>query len=82
MPTTINHSQTTNPLSDKDRRYRTPPGHRVLHLIIDQQTFNSLHIQAIRSGMKFTAYMQRFLKEAFPFDEPEDSQSTPVPDAT
>ena len=51
-------------------KYRTPPGHRVLHLVIDQATFDLLHIQAIRSRMKFTAYMQRFLQEAFPYSEP------------
>jgi hypothetical protein len=46
-----------------------PSGQRVLHVIIDQSTFDLLHIQAIRSQMKFTSYMQRFLLEAFPFND-------------
>jgi hypothetical protein len=68
------------PAPHQDHKYRTRPGQRVLHLVIDQATFDSLHIQAIRSRMKFTAYMQRFLKEAFPFDGPEDPPSTQVAD--
>ena len=75
MPTTTDQSTSRAPTSEKAGKYRTPPGHRVLHLVIDQATFDSLHIQAIRSNMKFTAYMQRFLKEAFPFDGPDCSRS-------
>jgi hypothetical protein len=52
----------------KDHEYRTPPGHRVLHLVIEQPTFELLHIQAIKSGMRFAAYTQRSLKTASPFD--------------
>jgi len=52
-------------------KHRTPPGHRVLHLVIDQETFDLLHLCALRSRMKYTAFMQRFLKEAFPYDGPE-----------
>jgi hypothetical protein len=65
----------TTPDSEKTSKHRTPPGHRVLHLVIDQATFDHLHIQAIHSRMKFTAYMTRFLQEAFPYSDP----ATPPP---
>ncbi len=69
---TTTHTQPAAPApTGKGPRYRTPPGHRVLHLVIDQETFDLLHIQAIRSQMKFTAYMNMFLKEAFPYSQPE-----------
>lgn len=70
MRTITDQNLTVRQGSEPAPKYRTPPGHRVLHLVIDQATFDLLHIQAIRSRMKFTAYMQRFLQEAFPYGEP------------
>jgi len=66
-------STTTNdPMApDKPSKYRTPPGHRILHLVIPKETFVLLHKAAIDSDMKFTAYMLRFLKEAFPYNRDE-----------
>ncbi len=52
-------------------RSPAPTRRRVLHLLIDQDTFDLLHICAVRSRMKYTAYVQRFLREAFPFERPE-----------
>ena len=68
MAKTTQKDSTVHQGSDPSPKHRTPPGHRVLHLVIDQATFDLLHIQAIRSPMKFTAYMARFLKEAFPYN--------------
>jgi hypothetical protein len=70
---TATHDQPVKPVSSpsKKPKYRTPPGHRILHLIIPAETFVLIHKAAIDSDMKFTAYMNRFLKEAFPFTDPE-----------
>jgi len=35
--------------------------------VIPAETFAHLHRAAIDSNMKFTAYMLKFLKEAFPY---------------
>jgi hypothetical protein len=66
---TSTHDQPATSVSTprKLHKYRTPPGHRVLHLVIPAETFALIHKAAIDSEMKFSAYMNRFLKEAFPF---------------
>ncbi|CAN5605553.1 hypothetical protein BH23PLA1_BH23PLA1_36880 [soil metagenome] len=65
---TTTHTQPAAPApTGEGPRYRTPPGHRVLHLVIPSETFALIHKAAIDSNMKFTAYMHRFLKEAFPY---------------
>ena len=80
MPTTTNdHQAAPTQVPVETPKYRTPPGKRVLHLVIDQATFDLLHIQAIRSQMKFTAYMLRFLQEAIPYDGPESPSLVPTP---
>lgn len=74
MPTTTTENNaTTAAPTTKTHKYRTPPGHRVLHLVIPTQTFALLHKAAIDSEMKFTAYMQRFLMEAFPYNQNEQA---------
>ena len=62
-------------------KYRTPPGHRVLHLVIPAATFSLIHKAAIDSDMKFTAYMNRFLLEAFPFTD-RGMTERPAPDGS
>jgi len=71
MTTTTDERPTNRQVSVEIPKHRTPPGKRVLHLIIDQGTFDLIHLCALRSRMKFTAYMQRFLREAFPYEVPE-----------
>jgi hypothetical protein len=73
MSSTNSQHDTGPRIPGRAPKYRTPPGHRILHLAIPSQTFELLHIQAIRSQMEFTAYMQRFLMEAFPYDQPSTS---------
>ena len=46
---------------------KTPPGYRVLHVIVPERTFNHARAQACLSGMRFADYIARFLEEAFPF---------------
>jgi hypothetical protein len=75
-------AQTTNPITanpgdSPSPKYKTPPGHRVLHLVIPAETFAQLHRAAIDSNMRFTAYMGRFLKEALPYGRPEAEPATP-----
>ena len=70
------------PPSPRRGKNPTPPGHRVLHLVIDQGTFDLIHMCALRSRMKFTAYMQRFLREAFPYEAPEAPTAVGVGAAT
>jgi hypothetical protein len=62
--------------SSRNSKYRTPPGHRVLHLVIPAETFALLHKAAIDSDMKFTHYMHRFLKEAFPYGSLSSYEAT------
>ncbi len=69
--TATSDHQTTGQAPHQEQKHRTPPGHRVLHLVIDQETFDLLHLCALRSRMKYTAFMRRFLKEAFPYDDPD-----------
>ncbi len=79
MSSALHQPVTPSPTSEKASKYATPPGHRVLHLVIDQETFDSLHVNAIKSRMKFTAYMQRFLQETFPYIVHETPPSAPLP---
>jgi len=69
--TTTQGHPVEGPPSHRRGKSTTPPGHRVLHLVIDQETFDLTHMCALRSRMKYTAYMQRFLREAFPYEAPE-----------
>ena len=68
MATMTDEQPTKQQVSAEIPKRRTPPGHRVLHLVIDQGTFDLIHMCALKSRMKFTAYMQRFLREAFPYE--------------
>ena len=48
---------------------RTPLGYRVLHVIVPETVFNHVKAQAYLSGMRFSEYVARFLKEAWPFTD-------------
>lgn len=62
--------------STKDRKCRTPPGHRVLHLVIPTETFIQLHKSALDSNMKSSNCMNRFLEESFPCGGSECEQES------
>jgi len=76
---TIGTSPVYDPTSGQgQRKAKRPPGYRWLSVLLPQQTFNNLHIQARRSDMSFQQYMQRFCEEAFPFDsEPQPQGRAP-----
>jgi len=63
------------PLSEPRGKFRTPPGHRILHLVIPDSTFALLHKAAIDSHMRFSHYMGRFLREALPYERSDISQT-------
>lgn len=60
---------------------RTPPGYRVLHVIVPEQTFNHVKAQAYLSGMRFPEYIARFLEEAWPYTDAHAPQKTVDPQA-
>lgn len=87
QPSTTTTTTTPPPASSRCEgpKHRTPPGHRVLHLVIPDETFTLLHRAAIESrpSMRFSHFMRRFLKEAFPYDQPEHPHpATAIPDPT
>ncbi len=53
---------------------RTPPGYRVLHVIVPEQIFNHVKAQAYISGLRFPEYVARFLEEAWPYKEERPPQ--------
>ena len=59
----------------KSRRH--PPGYRWLSVLLPQQTFNNLHIQARLSNMSFREYMEQWCQEAFPLNGPTVSDGRP-----
>ena len=62
---------------------RTPPGYRVLHVIVPEQTFNHVKAQSYLSGMRFPEYVARFLEEAWPYREcrpPTTPNDSPAPE--
>lgn len=60
---------------------RTPPGYRVLHVIVPEPIFNHVKAQAYLSGMRFPEYVARFLKEAWPFADYRQPSATSEPQA-
>lgn len=63
---------------------RTPPGYRVLHVIVPEPIFNHVKAQAYLSGMRFPEYVARFLEEAWPYKDdraPRDVVAPPAPTA-
>lgn len=48
---------------------RTPPGYRVLHVLVPDSVFNHVKAQAYLSGMRFPEYIARFLEEAWPYND-------------
>ncbi len=53
---------------------RTPPGYRVLHVIVPESIFNNVKAQAYLSGMRFPEYVARFLEEARPYKDTRTPQ--------
>lgn len=49
--------------------HRRPSGYRWVSVLLPQETFNHLHIQAMRSNMSFRQYMQKFCSEAWPYND-------------
>gem|GEM_PF-2655095 len=60
---------------------RTPPGYRVLHVIVPEPIFNHVKAQAYLSGMRFPEYVARFLKEAWPFTDNRQPAAISEPQA-
>jgi hypothetical protein len=61
---------------------RTPPGYRVLHVIVPEQIFNHVKAQAYLSGLRFPDYVAHFLEEAWPYQNnrlQQHQMSTQVP---
>ncbi len=59
-------------------RYKTPPGHRIIHAVVAETTFVHAHKMALESGMRFSHYLARFLEEAFPYqDSTSPTSSSP-----
>lgn len=48
-------------------KYPTPPGRRVIHVLVPEATFVHVHKMALESGLRFSHYLARFLDEAFPY---------------
>ena len=48
---------------------RTPPGYRVLHVIVPESIFNHVKAQSYLSGLRFPEYVARFLEEAWPYND-------------
>lgn len=46
---------------------RTPPGYRVLHVIVPEAVFIHTKIQAFQSGLRFPEYVAWSLTEAKPY---------------
>lgn len=59
----------------------TPPGYRVLHVIVPEPVFNHAKAQAYLSGMRFPEYVARFLKEAWPLTDNRQPAATSDPQA-
>lgn len=60
---------------------RTPPGYRVLHVIVPEPIFNHVKAQAYLSGMRFPEYVARFLEEAWPYKDTRTPQGAVAPPA-
>jgi hypothetical protein len=63
---------------------RTPPGYRVLHVLLPETTFNNVKAMAYLSGMRFQDYVAKFLAEVCPYSvdrKPQIRTSTPAPES-
>lgn len=60
---------------------RTPPGYRVLHVIVPEPIFNHVKAQAYLSGMRFPEYVARFLEEAWPYKDARTPREQSLPPA-
>ena len=73
------HTHSAPALPQRRASGRTPPGYRVLHVIVPEQTFNHVKAQAYLSGLRFPEYIARFLEEAWPYKDDrmprDDSQA-------
>ncbi len=72
------HQATSPPRSANGR---TPPGYRVLHVIVPEQTFNFAKAQAYLSGLRFPEYVARFLNEAWPYNDSRPPTTPTSPQA-
>jgi len=67
MPTTTNDQTRAPTTTGGGRKYRTPQGQRVIHVLVPEATFVHVHKMALESGLRFSHYLNRFLNEAFPY---------------
>lgn len=51
----------------KERRH---PGHRYVHVLVPDRTYNHVKVQASLSGMELPEYVAKFLQEAWPYPGP------------
>jgi hypothetical protein len=65
-------AQTIDPPPLPARRVRlpTPPGYRVLHVLVPERVFNHAKAQAYLSNLKFPDYITRLLQSAGPIVRP------------
>ena len=57
-------SDSTAAAGQGERKARRPAGYRWLSVLIPQQSFNHLHVQARLSNMSFRQYVERWCQEA------------------
>lgn len=83
MTPNLGHVPThTATLSSRPANGRTPPGHRVLHVIVPEPIFNHVKAQAYLSGLRFPEYVAHVLKNAAPYTAPaltDDTAPAPTP---
>lgn len=69
----LTQTDSTTPSTRRQSNGRTPPGCRVLHVIVPTKVFNHVKAQAYLSGMRFPEYMVRLLEEAWAYGQSNDS---------
>jgi hypothetical protein len=65
--TTTDRQASSGQAPTRCHRYKTPPGQRVIHVVVPEATFVHVHKMALESSMRFSHYLARFLEEAFPY---------------
>jgi hypothetical protein len=60
---------------------RTPPGYRVLHVIVPDRLFNNLKARAYLTGTRFPEYIARLLEETGPVTDFRTPQAAMAPQA-
>jgi hypothetical protein len=64
VPDTVRKHPVLSPL--RLHKGRTPPGYRVLHVIVPDRLFNILKARACLAGTRFPEYVARLLEETGP----------------